>query len=194
MAAKKAAQVCRNTEKPKSILKDHPETASQIVDCFKGMRLAGQQIDSSIIRTTTQGVIAVGAPKLFDKVVGKDKDGQPIKFSISKTFAKAFAQRHLGWTWRRTTRAAKKLPKDWVVHGEEMAFRVATFCSMHSIPDCLVVNSDQTGVHLKPFSERTYEVKGAKQVLNLGKEDKRQFTMLGSVAADGVLLPLQVVF
>jgi len=39
-----------------------------------------------------------------------------------------------------------------------------------------------------------YEVKGAKQVFSLGKEDKRQFTVLGSIAADGVLLPLQVVF
>ncbi len=118
-------------------------------------------------------MIAVGAPKLFDRVVGKDKDGQPIKFSVSKTFTKAFAQRHLGWTWQRTTGAARKLLKYWVVQGEEMAFRVAALYSMHSVPDCLVVNSNQTGVHLKPFSERTYEVKGAKQALNLGKEDKR---------------------
>ncbi len=65
---------------------------------------------------------------------------------------------------------------------------------MHSIPDCLVVNSDQMGVHLKPFSKRMYEVKGAKQVLSLGKEDKRQFMVLGSAAANGVLLSLQVVF
>jgi hypothetical protein len=91
MAAKKVAQVRRNTEKPRGILKDHPETAGQIVDCFKGMRLAGQQIDTSIIRTTIQGVIAMGAPELFDRVVGKDKDGQPVKFNVSKTFAKAFA-------------------------------------------------------------------------------------------------------
>ncbi len=173
MAAKKAAQVRRNTKKPRGILKDHPETTSQIVDCLKGMRLAGQQIDSSIIRTTIQGVIAVGAPELFDRVVGKDKDGQPVKFSVSKMFAKAFAQRHLGWTWRQMTGAARKLLEDWVVQGEEMAFRVATLCLMHSVPDYLVVNSDQTRVHLKPFSEQTYEVKGAKQVLNLGKEDKR---------------------
>jgi len=96
MATKKVAQVRRNTEKPRGILKDHLKTASQIVDCLKGMRLAGQQIDNSIIRTTIQGVIAMGAPELFDRVVGKDKDGQPIKFSVSKTFAKAFAQRHLG--------------------------------------------------------------------------------------------------
>jgi hypothetical protein len=96
MVAKKATQVCRNMEKPRRILKDHPETANQIVDCLKGMHLAGQQIDSSIIRTTIQGVIAMGAPKLFDRVVGKDKDGQLVKFSVSKTFAKAFVQRHLG--------------------------------------------------------------------------------------------------
>ncbi len=98
MAAKKATQVRRNTKKPRGILKDHPETTSQIVDCLKGMRLGGQQIDSSIIRTMIQGVIVVGAPELFHRVVGKDKDGQPVKFSVSKTFAKAFAQRHLGWT------------------------------------------------------------------------------------------------
>jgi hypothetical protein len=67
-------------------------------------------------------VITVGVPELFDRVVGKDKDGQPIKFSVSKTFAKAFAQRHLGWTWRQMTWAARKLLKDWVVQGEEMAF------------------------------------------------------------------------
>jgi hypothetical protein len=194
MATKKAAQVHYNTEKPRGILEDHPETTSQIVDCFKGMRLASKQIDNLIIRTTIQGVIVVGAPELFDRVVGKDKDGQLVKFSVSKMFTKAFAQRHLGWTWRRTTGAARKLPEDWVVQGEEMAFRVATVYSMHLVPDYLVVNSNQTGVHLKPFSEQTYEVKGAKQVLSLGKEDKCQFTMLGSAAADGVLLPLQVVF
>jgi len=62
------------------------------------MRMAGQQIDISIIRTTIQGVIAVGALELFDKVVGKDKDSQPVKFSVSETFTKAFARRHLGWT------------------------------------------------------------------------------------------------
>jgi hypothetical protein len=139
-------------------------------------------------------VIAVGVLELFDRVVGKDKDSQPIKFNVSKTFTKAFAQRHLGWTWRRMTGAARKFLEDWVVQGEEMAFRVAALYLMHSIPDCLVVNSDQTGVHLKPFSEWMYEVKGAKQVLSLGKEDKRQFMVFGSVAVDGVLLPLQVVF
>jgi hypothetical protein len=39
-----------------------------------------------------------------------------------------------------------------------------------------------------------YEVKGAKQVFNLGKENKRQFTVIGSATVGGVLLPLQVVF
>jgi len=104
MAAKKVVQVRRNMEKPRGILKDHLEIVSQIVDYLKGMRLTSQQMDSSIIKTTIQGVIVVGALELFDRVVGKDKDGQPIKFSVSKTFAKAFAQRHLGWTWRRMTR------------------------------------------------------------------------------------------
>jgi hypothetical protein len=75
MVAKKTTQVRHNTKKLRGILKDHLETASQIVDCLKGMRLASQQINSSIIRTTIQGVIDVGALELFDKAVCKDKDG-----------------------------------------------------------------------------------------------------------------------
>jgi hypothetical protein len=41
MATKKAAHVHRNMKKPRGILKDHPETTNQIVDCLKGMRLVG---------------------------------------------------------------------------------------------------------------------------------------------------------
>ncbi len=51
MVVKKVAHVRLNTKKPRGILKAHPETTSQIVDCLKGMRLAGQQIDNSIIKT-----------------------------------------------------------------------------------------------------------------------------------------------
>jgi len=43
-------------------------------------------------------------------VTGKHRED--VKFSVSKTFGKAFVRKHLGWTWRQVTTAASKLPED----------------------------------------------------------------------------------
>ncbi len=78
--------------------------------------------------------------------------------------------------------------------GDEMAFRVAALCKTEGIPPELVCNSDQTAVHLRPAIEQTYEVKGVKEVKCLGKDDKRQITVVVSSTASGELVPLQLVF
>lgn len=47
----------------------------------------------------------------------------------------------------------------------------------HKIPKELVVNFDQTGVHLVPTAGgRTYAPTGQKEIILLGQEDKRQMT------------------
>jgi hypothetical protein len=65
----------------------------------------------------------------------------------------------------------------------------------HSIPPELVVNTDQTGIHLVPTGgAHTWVLKGSKNVLVHGNEDKRQITVSVSSTAAGGLLPFQVVF
>jgi len=92
---------------PRGILKDHPVAFQMIVDTLKGMRDSGQPLDSTITQTVIQGIISAVAPELFERCT---KSGF---FSVSKRFARKFVHRHMGWTWRRSTTAASKLPADW---------------------------------------------------------------------------------
>jgi hypothetical protein len=58
----------------------------------------------------------------------------------------------------------------------------------------LVVNMDQTGVHLVSASSWTYEMVGSSDVAVVGAEDKRQITVCVAASLRGDLLPLQCIF
>jgi hypothetical protein len=55
---------------------------------------------------------------------------------------------------------------------------------IHAIPDRLVINSDQTAIHLVPMGgDKTWEVKGVKDVHVIGAKDKRQIKVTVTSAA-----------
>ena len=56
--------------------------------------------------------------------------------------------------------------------------------SMDEIPDDLVINFDQTGIHYIPVSDWMMAEEGAKRTEIAGKDDKRQITAVfaGSMA------------
>jgi hypothetical protein len=71
--------------------------------------------------------------------------------------------------------AASKLPEKWEVEGTNMAYRVAYLVALYKILLELVVNIDQTGIHLVSTSgSQTWEKRGAKDIKVPGIEDKRQ--------------------
>jgi hypothetical protein len=76
-----------------------------------------------------------------------------------------------------------------------MAQRCAYLVRIHNIPEGLIVNTDQTCVHLVPTGgPGTWEVKNSKQVMVHRMEDKRQITIATSSAANGKVLPFQMMF
>jgi len=77
---------------------------------------------------------------------------------------------------------------------EEFQLRIATAILKYSVPKPLCYNIDQTGIHLIPVSNTTYEKRGAKQVLIKNKGDKQQFTLQLCGSASGELLPPQLIF
>jgi hypothetical protein len=166
------------------ILKDHTVAFQMIVDTLKRIRDSGQPLDSTITQTIIQGIISDIAPKLFER---RTKSGF---FSVSRRFARKFVRMHMGWTWRRSTTVASKLPADWESQGHDMAYRIATLVKTYDIPEELVINSDQTALHIRPSTDQTYDVRGVKDVKSLGKDDKCQITCTISSAASGDLLPL----
>ena len=58
----------------------------------------------------------------------------------------------------------------------------------------LVINMDQTGVHLVPVDNHTFEARGSKDVQVIKADDKRQITVCVASSLDGDLLPLQLIF
>jgi len=58
----------------------------------------------------------------------------------------------------------------------------------------LVINMDQTGVHLVPSSGWTYEKVNSSSVAVVGADDKRQITVCLASSLHGDLLPLQLIF
>jgi hypothetical protein len=76
-----------------------------------------------------------------------------------------------------------------------MVYYIAYLVKLNLIPPCLVVNTDQTRIHLVPTpGERTWESKGSKHIQVLRVEDKRQVTLVVSFTVNGNLLLEQVVF
>lgn len=87
------------------------------------------------------------------------------------------------------------MPKDWQHQLDMMAHRAAFEVLTHAVPEELMVNMDQTAMHLVPSGgSRTYDKRGKKEIAVTGKEDKRQITICVSSAASGTTLPPQLIF
>ncbi len=95
---------------------------------------------------------------------------------------------------RKATKAARKLPADFADIKLTFLERITNEVQSNSIPLALVLNWDQTGSKLVPVSEWTLEKEGTKQIPVVGKDDKREITVLITVAATGDMLPPQVIY
>ena len=83
----------------------------------------------------------------------------------------------MNWTIIIYTTAASKLPLDWMEQEFNMNYKVAYLAKVYGIQSSLVVNSDQTSIHLVLVAGgKTWYAKGTKNVKILSIEDKRQIT------------------
>jgi hypothetical protein len=87
------------------------------------------------------------------------EDGRTA-FKVSIEWVKRFLKSKLNWTIRKATTAASKLPNDWELQGLKMAQRVAYLVKCYNVPQELVVNTDQTGIHLMPTGDKDMGRKG----------------------------------
>ena len=76
----------------------------------------------------------------------------------------------------------------------QIIVQLAALVRCHKIPSSLVMNTDQTGIPLVPSTAYTRAEKGAKSVTCNGAGDKRQMTANPTTAADGTMLPLQLIY
>jgi hypothetical protein len=71
-----------------------------------------------------------------------------------------------------------------------MAYREVYLMKVYNIIPTLIVNNDQTSIHLIPTTrERTWENKGSKHIQVLRVENKRHITMVVFSTTNGFLFP-----
>jgi hypothetical protein len=116
------------------------------------------------------------------------------QFRCSQSFVRKYLRNQLGWTLRRATKAAQKVPADHERVLMEAFLREAYVIRNHAIPAALRVNTDQTNMVYQQGTGSTWEKRGAKQVATVGQEEKRAFTLVPSISASGELLPMQLIY
>lgn len=167
---------------PPKMLAQHPAAEEEIKSTLRKMREAGAPISIMVIRWIVRSVLELRAPALLEE------------YKLSASWISRWARAELNLRWRKGTTTAQKLPLDWEERGVKMAKRLAAQMEMYAVHSSLVINLDQTGVHLVPASFWTYEEKGATSVPIIGGEDKRQITAVLASSLYGDMLPLQLIF
>ena len=154
------------------------------------MRKVGLPIDTVTVRGLVVGYVTQFAPSLFEKL---DKAGKP-KFRCNENFIRLFMKQTLDWSFRRSTRAAQKIPQN-SDHLLNRAFlRMACLVRDESVASCFIVNADQTQNVYNPGSKTTWTESGVKQVAIVGLEEKRAFTLLVGPSNSGEVLPFQAIY
>jgi hypothetical protein len=171
------------------VLSSYPK----IVDTIKTRLELLREKNSPVTILTARAIIIASIleknPEIFQKTL---KDGS--SFQASESYVRRFLHNILSWSLRKATQAAQKLPKDWKNQCVRSFFRKAYSIKEEDIPIELYVNFDQTQVVYVPGNRLTWAKSGSKQVGMVGMDEKRAFTLVVAVAADGTLLPFQAVF
>lgn len=100
----------------------------------------------------------------------------------------------MGYVKRRGTTKAKVAVEDFNSLKEQYLCDIKNVIEMDEIPDELVINWDQTGIHYVPVSSWTMEKLGSKRIEIVGSDDKRQLTAVFGASLAGDFLPPQLVY
>ena len=77
---------------------------------------------------------------------------------------------------------------------EKRSYEISAAVSEHDIPQCLILNIDQTPLSYVTPRKYTFSFKGAKNVPIRGVDDKRQITTTFAVSFTGDFLPMQLIY
>ncbi|KAG8965486.1 hypothetical protein FRC00_001650 [Tulasnella sp. 408] len=151
------------------ILSGHPHVLDAIVRQLRQLRASGVAVSQTLARSVFLVYIGSLAPEL--------RSTAP-RFKCCEDFVRTFLHSQLDWSYRTVTQAAQKRPEDWESKCNDAFLRIAYWVRLHRIPAELIINADQTGVSVLPTSKKTWAERGAKQVAAVGKDEKRQMTLM----------------
>jgi hypothetical protein len=164
------------------ILDQYSDVKALIISTLTDLREGNCGMKIRNIRMVMKAAIMFNKPEILDKI------------KLSNNFIWLFIRNNLHWRVRQKTCSSAKLPVDWESQGRAMIERIAVLVKQYKIPADLIINFDQTGVHLVPSSNSTYAVMGSKNVSVINSDDKRQITVIIASTPSGHLLAPQIIF
>ena len=153
------------------------ELDKQVREYLLETRRRGGTINISVVIATGTGIVMSQNPTLL---VG---DG---KIELTKDWAK-YLLHHMGFVKRKATTKAKVDVKEFEEIKRLFLLDVKNVVQMD-------VNWDQTEINYVPVSSWTMEAEGSKRVELIGKDDKRQITVVFAGSLGGDILPIQVIY
>ena len=148
-------------------------------------RAAGSCVNAAIVVAVAYGLLLYSAPHYLPGLGGH--------IQLTSNWAKQWLSRR-GWVKRKATTGHRHVPADFQQQKSTFLRRINNIILTHNIPASLVVNFDQTGIHLVPSSSWTMAPQGSNQVPIAHKEDKRQITGVLAGSAAGNILPPQLLY
>jgi hypothetical protein len=173
----------------KSILAPYPEVVDGIVDHLQQVCAMGAGLDGARCCAVIVAQLQHCVPQIFQMPA---TDGS--YFQCSMSWVHRFLLKKLHWSYRRSTRAAQKLPTN-----------AADLCLQQFLQQCITmrdqavpgpgfcVNVDQANSILQPASSGTFNSIGSRQVIVIGKEEKRAMTVVMSISDAYEVLPIQII-
>ncbi|KAG8796133.1 hypothetical protein FRC12_004330 [Ceratobasidium sp. 428] len=149
---------------------------------LQALRESGAPISCAIARSVILGHVRMHAPELGT-------------MTMSDRWIHSFMQHQLGWSYRTSTKAARKRPLDWEALGIKAFLRMVKTISHYGVKSPrMIVNADQTGISLLPTGNKTWDTRGTSQVNTPSHDEKRQFTLVVASSCGGDILPFQSVW
>lgn len=153
---------------------------------LKKVRQQGGIITASVAVAAARGIVMTVDRRQLAEFGGHIK--------LSREWAYHLLDR-MKFVKRKATTAKSKLAvENFEAVKDDFLDDVVAVASMEDIPPELILNWDQTGIHLVPASTWTMDREGSKRVAISGANDKRQITAVFCGSLTGDFLPLQVIY
>ena len=153
---------------------------------LKKIREQGGVITASVVVAAAHGILMALNRSLLVEFGGH--------ITLSRHWAYHLLNRMNFVQRKATTSKSKYKPADFAEVKEQFLSDMVSIVTMEEIPPELVLNWDQTGIHLVPVFPWTMEQTGSKRVKINGITSKQQITAVfcGSLTRD--VLPVQLIY
>ena len=169
--------------------RDRPLLLGQEIDRQAQMYLFSLREQGAVINSA----IGIGCASGIVKNVDCNLLSNGGHISFSKHWARYMLDR-MGFVKRRVSTKAKISVATFECFKVQSLFDIQVITTMEDIPEDLIINWDQTGIHYVPVSNWTMAKEGSKSVEIAGADDKRQITVVFGGTMSGDFLPSQLIY